>query len=166
MNTYLFTQEASPPSNIEILEPLNTRHENGTLLTFSVNGELREYIYEKEAYGRCDCGKTTIKFGYIPSNNSMNVYCDYCWKKYNKGLKLFRPHKRRDTKHAYFAEHQRKLGRYFCEICFHDKYLQVHHIEQVKDGGSDDPENLALLCDPCHTMVHTVRAIAKRRSHS
>lgn len=32
--------------------------------------------------------------------------------------------------------------------------LVVHHRIRVKDGGTDDPENLVLLCDDCHHTEH------------
>lgn len=35
-------------------------------------------------------------------------------------------------------------------ICTH-KATQVHHILDVEDGGTDDDENLAGVCEPCHT---------------
>jgi len=31
--------------------------------------------------------------------------------------------------------------------------LQVHHIEPVAEGGSDDEENLIVLCSNCHSKV-------------
>lgn len=30
----------------------------------------------------------------------------------------------------------------------------MHHIVQVKDGGTDDPANLVLLCPNCHKAAH------------
>jgi 5-methylcytosine-specific restriction protein A len=32
---------------------------------------------------------------------------------------------------------------------------EVDHIVPVADGGTDDPENLRLLCRPCHVRVTT-----------
>ena len=31
---------------------------------------------------------------------------------------------------------------------------EMHHIVQVKDGGTDDPANLVLLCPNCHKAAH------------
>jgi 5-methylcytosine-specific restriction protein A len=41
-----------------------------------------------------------------------------------------------------------------CVICA-DKYNghEVDHILAVKEGGTDDPRNLRLLCEPCHKGV-------------
>ena len=35
--------------------------------------------------------------------------------------------------------------------------LQVHHIIEVADNGTDDPANLQLLCAECHAEVHRRR---------
>ncbi len=44
-----------------------------------------------------------------------------------------------------------------CQLC--DKELvdspwRIHHVRQRKDGGSDRPENLALLHEACHEKLH------------
>ena len=41
-----------------------------------------------------------------------------------------------------------------CRNCGSQKDLQVHHIVQKKDGGSDRPANLITLCEECHTAHH------------
>lgn len=44
-----------------------------------------------------------------------------------------------------------------CTICSYSQNmykLQVHHIIPVKEGGSDDYNNLVLLCYECHKEVH------------
>ena len=33
--------------------------------------------------------------------------------------------------------------------------LEIHHLDYVADGGSDDPSNLVPLCPNCHTLHHT-----------
>ena len=35
--------------------------------------------------------------------------------------------------------------------------LQVHHIIEVKHGGTDDPSNLELVCAECHAEIHRRR---------
>ncbi|MEW8419073.1 MAG: HNH endonuclease signature motif containing protein [Candidatus Thiodiazotropha endolucinida] len=39
-------------------------------------------------------------------------------------------------------------------VCRHVLTLELHHIVWVKDGGSNDPENLLVLCPNCHSL-HT-----------
>jgi hypothetical protein len=52
---------------------------------------------------------------------------------------------------------------YTCQRCGHQsgphagdegRVLQVHHIEKVSDGGSNDESNLVTLCRPCHGVQH------------
>ena len=45
-----------------------------------------------------------------------------------------------------------------CEMCriegrFTPATL-VHHNKALRDGGTNDPENLMALCDPCHSRLH------------
>lgn len=32
--------------------------------------------------------------------------------------------------------------------------LEIHHLEQVADGGTNEPTNLLALCPNCHTLHH------------
>jgi 5-methylcytosine-specific restriction endonuclease McrA len=44
-----------------------------------------------------------------------------------------------------------------CKLCsteYDFRNTQVHHIVPVSDGGSDEYENLILLCGICHVEVH------------
>ena len=43
---------------------------------------------------------------------------------------------------------------YVCQACGSREHLEVHHITQRKDGGSDRPANLITLCEKCHTDHH------------
>lgn len=57
----------------------------------------------------------------------------------------------------------------FCELCMRSESLfgklkpslslEVHHVIEVQELGSDGPENLRLLCSECHELIH-----ARRRS--
>jgi len=50
---------------------------------------------------------------------------------------------------------KRAISSISCEICNWDEYsCDVHHIELVANGGSDDPDNLISLCPNHHRMVH------------
>ena len=51
-----------------------------------------------------------------------------------------------------------------CSLCLRSKNqlpgrntLEVHHINEVKDGGEDSPENLWVVCSRCHKMIHQRR---------
>lgn len=43
-----------------------------------------------------------------------------------------------------------------CENCQYNNFaiLNVHHIIEVCNGGSDDLDNLLLLCPNCHAVEH------------
>jgi len=58
-----------------------------------------------------------------------------------------------------------KCGRRCC-ICrrFRPTKLQVHHIVERGQGGTDDEDNLIVACLSCHTDVHTKVPFARRFS--
>jgi len=37
-----------------------------------------------------------------------------------------------------------------CQKCGRRDHLNIHHIQAVMDGGSDDDSNLVTVCIPCH----------------
>ena len=41
-----------------------------------------------------------------------------------------------------------------CRSCGTRDHLEVHHIRQRKDGGSNSPDNLVTLCHGCHRAWH------------
>lgn len=53
-----------------------------------------------------------------------------------------------------------------CCICrrFRPTKLQVHHIVERSKGGTDDEDNLIVVCLSCHTDVHTQVPFARRFS--
>ena len=55
-------------------------------------------------------------------------------------------------------EYVRCRDGYKCQHCHHkgdsETKLEVHHIVQRKDGGSDMPDNLMTLCHDCHAALH------------
>lgn len=43
---------------------------------------------------------------------------------------------------------------YQCAICGNNDFLEVHHIIPKEKGGTDDYDNLILLCARCHSGIH------------
>ena len=41
-----------------------------------------------------------------------------------------------------------------CRSCGSRDHIEVHHIRQRKDGGSNSPDNLVTLCHECHRAWH------------
>lgn len=56
-----------------------------------------------------------------------------------------------------------KCGRHCC-ICrrFRPTMLQVHHIVERQDNGSDELDNLIAVCITCHSDAHTDRPFCRR----
>jgi len=57
-----------------------------------------------------------------------------------------------------------RLKQESCEMCQrpknflgHGERLEVHHVSEVEQGGEDVPENIWVLCTPCHRLVHHQR---------
>lgn len=53
----------------------------------------------------------------------------------------------------------------FCEICLQPKgvaSLQVHHIMEVCDGGTNSLDNLQTVCHSCHELIHWRRRQVER----
>lgn len=38
--------------------------------------------------------------------------------------------------------------------CAHSKYLEIHHVKPISQGGDSHPRNLQLLCSGHHRMLH------------
>src|SRR5262249_10230385 len=51
-----------------------------------------------------------------------------------------------------------------CCVCrrFRPIKLQVHHIIERSNGGTDHEDNLIVICLPCHTDVHSRVPFARR----
>lgn len=61
------------------------------------------------------------------------------------------------------AEVLAKCARHCC-ICrrFRPLHLQVHHIVEQHEGGTDDLDNLIAICVSCHSDVHTETKLTRR----
>lgn len=45
-----------------------------------------------------------------------------------------------------------------CEICgfYNEKILEIHHILPLSKGGSNNWDNLSVLCPNCHRTIHFI----------
>lgn len=41
-----------------------------------------------------------------------------------------------------------------CSVCGKNDFLEFHHIILKSSGGSDDYDNIILLCASCHAKIH------------
>ena len=52
---------------------------------------------------------------------------------------------------------KRKVSEFWqhkCAVCENNDYLEFHHLISKKKGGSDDIDNIILLCARCHATIH------------
>ncbi len=52
---------------------------------------------------------------------------------------------------------RRKLESFWqnkCAICGNNDFLEIHHLTPKEKGGTDDYDNLILLCACCHAAIH------------
>lgn len=52
---------------------------------------------------------------------------------------------------------KRKVAEFWnhqCAICGRNDFLEFHHLTEKSNGGTDDYDNLILLCACCHAAVH------------
>ena len=56
------------------------------------------------------------------------------------------------------------LGIDFCQLCLRPTnrlgdrgVLEVHHVEQIQNGGEDAPGNIWVCCTSCHRLIHHQR---------
>ena len=51
-----------------------------------------------------------------------------------------------------------------CEICSRpllDRDAERHHVQKRSAGGKNNPENLLVVCRPCHSSEHHIRVIER-----
>ena len=41
-----------------------------------------------------------------------------------------------------------------CQKCGAEKKLGIHHVVSLREGGTNDPDNLVTLCRSCHMTLH------------
>ena len=90
-----------------------------------------------------------------PDNPSLRDY----WQKRN--LKIGKQKWAKGSKYEQVA----KMQEHKCPVCGESLYngeeIETHHIIPVKDGGSDDTENLIHLHKACHKQVHSSKTKTK-----
>jgi hypothetical protein len=104
------------------------------------------------------CGKT---FHDHPCHIERRNYCSYeCAKKATSDFWFEKSIG--DDNHFYTRSFWKKLrslilerDRYRCQICGEEnKKLNVHHIKEKRNGGTDHKDNLITLCVNCHRRKH------------
>ena len=117
----------------------------------------------------------------MSSMRPINQKCLECALNYRRGLREtnidYRPEpscwagQACEKKRSYYRklkEYQTKAREYHrylrnkgdcCRLCKSLKLLEVHHIKQQIDGGSDEPSNLMTLCHKCHIVITSYQRV-------
>lgn len=66
------------------------------------------------------------------------------------------------------ASHRELVAKHskgFCELCLIPEselgtgnFLVGHHVQEHSDGGTSDRDNVWIVCNACHSMIHWVRS--------
>lgn len=104
---------------------------------------LYEYVCEK-------CGK---KFKHTRIRKERHKHCDDC--------RQNRPHTKDDTNSLLNLSKRTvskilKRANQKCSICgWNESSCDIHHIVERKNGGTDDIDNLIIVCPNCHRVIHS-----------
>ena len=125
----------------------------GVKWTFMCQGTDRKG--KEKSYILYDISKTPIirhikvRGQSSPDDPSLREY----W--HSRSVKNGKHYWAKGSKYESVAKHQN----WSCPICgdhlFNGEEIETHHIVPVKDGGSDDTENLIHLHSSCHKQVHS-----------
>lgn len=94
-------------------------------------------------YAAVRCSECNFHLGFLPKpDNDKSKY-------------------RRQSSHRELAA---KFGKGYCEMCLRiepdlpkGQSLDGHHVIEYQDGGTNERENVWVLCTACHKLVHWTR---------
>ena len=118
---------------------------------------------EEQVRRRCGrCGELVVPLLLeCPPPHHRREVCPHCeqhmgWLKKPDSCK-----KRRESAHRELVA---KYGKGFCEMCLmpeddlNDRtYLVGHHVQQYADDGGNERENVWIVCNACHSLIHWAR---------
>lgn len=61
---------------------------------------------------------------------------------------------KRDSKHRRAIDLAKTREDFICELCPNNTNLHGHHIVDLGFGGEGEPENILVVCKPCHDKIH------------
>jgi hypothetical protein len=110
---------------------------------------------------RCGAALEFVKTPELPHYGKMvcvNSECGRCayWVPKPDQDKARRPAAHRDLVKAF--------SRGYCELCLTredqlrgGRVLEAHHVVEFTDGGSNERDNILIVCTGCHRLVHWLR---------
>ncbi|MCU2844573.1 HNH endonuclease [Enterobacter hormaechei subsp. steigerwaltii] len=61
---------------------------------------------------------------------------------------------KRDSSHKKAISLAKTRENNICELCQNDTNIHGHHIIDVGFGVGGEPENILVVCKPCHDKIH------------
>lgn len=94
--------------------------------------------------------------------------CYQCGRHWDWISKPASQRKGREPKHT---ELVKKFGKGFCQMCLRTTEtlppkhgLRAHHVEEYQAGGSPERENIWIVCERCHSLIHWMRVTCNTES--
>jgi len=166
------------PSHKEVHRLMSSMFEMGDPVPYGLpeHFERLQQAQERAVYGCCkypDCGGVCdSRLTPNRPNKYAEVYCRAC-DRHQKWLPFPENADKKKRKKTGKKLLKQKIPfdmMGFCEICLRDKFnlkilkipLEVHHVIPVEQEGTDETENLRLVCSQCHSLIHRHREIFNR----
>lgn len=126
------------------LKRVRSLQKNGGDLEQALNAALDEYLDRHDPVKKAK----RITVSKKPAAEPTSKLCTYRVEK-RQPLKA-------EQKHAVFARDEGRCTHrdHSGNRCTNDRFLHIHHIRPVSQGGSNEPENLTTLCSFHHDLAH------------
>lgn len=111
------------------------------------------------------CGSTRLRktLGPHPGGHYAKLECNQC-DRFLRWLPKPKEGRAPDPRSEVPRDLAKSLSHGFCEMCKRPEtelpvpqVLEGHHVVEVQDGGTSDPENIWVICTPCHRQIHHLR---------
>lgn len=103
---------------------------------------------------RCKCPQPAFVLAEGPPGEQRKVECGTCGT-YLAWLPKFHNKEIRKTSSTRLATAA------YCQLCCKvGANLIGHHVVEAQDGGSNAPDNIWTVCEPCHAVIHALRRLA------
>ncbi len=143
-------RDAKNPIDLSKLDALDPEHQR------LIAHRLHFIEFTRTIIKRCKCQQPAFILVEGPTEGERRkVECGTCGT-YLAWLPKFHNKEARKTSSTRLATAN------YCELCCKvGVNLVGHHVVEVQDGGSNEPDNIWTVCDPCHAVIHALRRLAK-----
>lgn len=139
---------------------------------FLWNNTMSEFSeYEDPQEMECFSCNVSVNITKKQCGPHLGAFCNVCGMKIRHLKKLKNLNKRKSKDYTGELSSKASKGYAFCSICYRPSTmiiaktglkLEIHHIREVQHDGTEDPENLLVVCCDCHNIIHSIRMITHR----